>query len=199
MDYKAELYYNPLFNYLDFFRNEELTDCEIVFPGTNLPPIKAHAIVLANSSVWFRNLLRPGKTETFDVYENPMNLMPKVIEFMYSGKLEYSNDQVMALLHISNTYIIPALQERMIAHLNSTVNHDNIYMFADKCYQFGLEKELTEVLVPLFISNFQLLSIQNLTKNLDVCTFCLVLKGLSDTMYNPEKKIDLLDRFIGDW
>lgn len=202
MEYKAELYYNPIFNFLKYYQEQKLTDCEIVFTGTNKPPLKAHAIILANSSIPFRKVMQAGGTTTFEIYENPMDLFPKVLEFLYCGKLEYTNDQVMALLHIARKYDIPALKDRMVSHLRSTVNHDNIYMFADKCYQYDLEEVLTdpeEGLVPLFVANFDKLSIQNLTKNLDVITFCLILERLSPSEYTAERKIKILDEFIGDF
>lgn len=201
MDYQAELYYNPLFNFLDYFDNQKFTDFEVVFPSTNQPPIKAHAIILANSSGWVRNILDTGMSRKFEVYDNPMNLMPRVIRFMYNGQIEYTNEEVIPLLHISNTYDIPSLQTRMVAHLKANVNHDNIFTFSNKCYEYRLKDELINPdygLVPLYIANFSRISIKNLTTALDVCTFCLILKGLNPNEYNTEAKFDLLDKFIGD-
>lgn len=206
MDYQTELYLNPLFNYLDFYKNGKFTDCELIFDDPSQPAIRAHAAILANSSAFFRNALTgtmaEAKSGKLELFENPMNLMPKVIEYMYSGRLEYTDDQVMSLLHIANTYFIPSLQERMTAYLKANVSHDNIYSFANQCYQYELESELTdpnEGLVPLFVAYFDKLSIKNLTKNLDVITFCKILEGLPPTDYDAEKKISILNEFIGDW
>lgn len=201
-DYKAELYYNPIFDYLKYYKEEKFTDCQVVFTNTNKPPIKAHAIVLANSSRQFRQVMQSIGTTSFEIYENPMDLFPKVLEFLYCGKLEYTNDQVVALLHIAKRYNIPSLRDRMISHLTNNVNHDNIYKFADMCYQYELEEVLSEDLVPLFVANFDRLSIQNLTITLDVITFCRILEKLKDsspTQYNPDQLIRLLDEFVGDF
>lgn len=205
MDYRTELYLNPLFNYLDYYKNGKFTDCELIFDDPNQPPIRAHAAILANSSAFFKNALTGSMAEAksgqLELFENPMNLMPKVIEFMYCGRIEYTDEEVMSLLHIANTYFIPALQERMTTYLKSNVSHDNIYSFANQCYQYELESELmdpNEGLVPLFIQNFDKLSIKNLTKNLDVITFCKILEGLSPAEYDVEKKISILNEFIGN-
>lgn len=206
MDYQSELYLNPLFNYLEYYKSGKFTDCELIFEDSSQPPIRAHAAILANSSTFFKNALTGNMAEAksgkLPLFANPMNLLPKVIEFMYCGKIEYTEDQVMSLLHIANTYIIPSLQERMVSYLRDTVNHDNIYLFANQCYQYELERELshpTDGLVPLFIKLFDKLPIKNLTKNLDVVTFTKILDGLSPADYDVEAKIRYLDEFVGDW
>ncbi|KAK8866248.1 hypothetical protein M9Y10_009207 [Tritrichomonas musculus] len=205
MDYQAELYLNPYFNYLRFYKEGKLTDCELVFPEENeIAPIKAHAIILANSSDFFLNAftgnLGEAKSGKVQMTDNPMNLLPKVIEFLYSGKLEYTEGEVMSLLHIANAYFIQSLQHRMHCHLNSTLNHQNIYEFANQCYQYELEAELVdkkEGLVPYFVKFFDKLNIENLTQTLDVITFCYILEGLNKPY---EETFRILDQFIGpEW
>lgn len=199
-DYSAELYYNPIFNFIDFLKKEKFTDCKVEFPDTMKKPIKAHAAILANSSIPFRNAMEAGGTVTFEIYDDPMDLFPKVLDYLYSGEIQFIDEELMPLLHIAKVYNIPSLKDRLLLHLENVVNRDNIFDFYNVCYNYGLISEAmdeTESLIPYFVSNFNQLSIDNFSQCVDVFTFCKVL-SLIPTLTNQEK-IDYLDQFIGDY
>lgn len=205
MEYEGELYLNPIFDYSHFYEefiseNGEksqglFTDFVLTLPDKTI--INAHRIILANSSHIFKNGIISFNSTTYTVTENPKNLMRKVIEFMYTGRIEFEFEDVMSLLHLANSYEIESLKTRLNIYIQNNITAEKLLYLADQCYNYLLAGELKE-LVPYFVRFFNLLSIQNLTEVLDIVTFASVLSQLGSSITTQER-IDMLDEFIGNW
>lgn len=205
MEYEGELYLNPLFDYSHFYQefiaeNGEksqglFTDFVLTLPDNSI--INAHRIILANSSHIFKNVIISFNSTTFTIKDNPMNLMRRVIEFMYTGRIEFQFNEVMSLLHLANSYEIESLKTRLKIYIQNNIKVENLFDLADQCYSYLLAGELKE-LIPYFVRFFNMLSIQNLTEALDIVTFASVLSQLGPSI-SARDKIEKLDEFIGDW
>ncbi|OHT16239.1 BTB/POZ domain containing protein [Tritrichomonas foetus] len=203
MDYSAELFLCPNFNYKEFKDDNFLADCEVRIHHSIDDPeyvsYPAHVIVLANSSEFFYNVFtgdtQESATGIVDVYTNPMGLLPSVIDFMYTGQLDFTEDQVMALYHIAHDCGIRSLEENLNNYLESQVIPANILAFVNQCYDYELVEEL-KVLEDYVSKFFRQLSTNNLTQALDVITYTHILE--KQHLSNNDK-IKYLNDFIGKW
>ena len=194
----STLYFIPHWDYLEFFQNNELTDCDIVLSPTET--IKAHRAILANSSEFFLNTFTSGmeedKTKRVNIEFNPCNLFSEVISWMYNGEITIHLDKCMSLLAIANYYFITQLQQTVQEYITNNCTPQNLALFIDQCYQNELQSELTK-LVPEIAKNLDdLKKLSNFGDMLDVGTYAqvLVAKQLS-----PHDLIQDLKHFIGDY
>jgi hypothetical protein len=92
MELRHSFVQSPLFDYLRFYDAGLFTDCEIhVFDHdpSDYRTVRAHRVVLANSSEVFENLFTSGMKESeagvIDAPNVPFPEFQQVIRFLYSG------------------------------------------------------------------------------------------------------------------
>ena len=197
----------PRFDFKSFYKNQEFTDCEVIIEDedSSVSIVKAHIIVLANSSQFFFNVftgeMDESKTHQVHVKFNPMNLLPKVIEWMYDGNLFFESDeqekeQKIPLLAIANFYTIDALSRYLFESIEKTNSPSEILKYIDQCFQFSLVNEL-RALEPIIAINFEMISIDMLSDALDVPTFINVCKLIG--FKSNEERIKTISSFIKDY
>ncbi|OHT14890.1 BTB/POZ domain containing protein [Tritrichomonas foetus] len=192
-----------IFNYYEYFQKQFLTDCELHMHAEQGGPvtevIRAHKIILSNTSDFFHDAFTSGMQETVsgevDIYDNPKNLLPKVIQWMYSGKLNFTLSDFIPLIHISHTYGIAGLERELISFLDNNINSSQILPLVNQCYDLQLPNEL--IILETYIAKFlEELSTQELSDALDVATFARIV---NKTDLDTEARIVKLNEFLGDW
>lgn len=191
------------FDFSEMFADGFLTDCELHLPpcdketGGNV--IKAHRIVLANASEVFYNTFTSGMQESItgvvNIDRNPFNLFPRVVNWMYSGQIEFALTELMPLLSIARNYGICELEKKLFEALCKSTNNKTIMFFIQQCFDHNLPDELL-VLEPLIVNYLDDIPIKTLSDALDVVTFAHVLTG--STLSN-DRKISMINDFLGDW
>ena len=193
------------FDFAEFFENGFLTDCELVLGGEDgaREVIRAHKMVLANYSRLFYNTFTSGMQESItgvvEILNNPMNLFPRVVRWMYAGELEMKLAEAMPMLAIANYYDIEGLRQSVLDVVMGAENRDKLVMFVQQCFDHELVEEL-RVLEPLLVKYVEANPTEKTCKELsdavDVATFGRVLAG---TKLANEKKIKMIREFLGDW
>ncbi|OHS98367.1 BTB/POZ domain containing protein [Tritrichomonas foetus] len=203
MDYTQDLYFSDIFNFSDFVESGYLSDCEIrIHPkdgDSNYTVVKGHKLVLANSSLFFNNTFTAGMEESqtgiVDTYVNPYNLLPRVINWMYTGRIEFSVDELMPLLNISHNYGILVLEKELLAQLDEVADENTVLGLVKKCYEDEMSKEL-QILIPYIAKFFDKLSLSKLSEELDVATFA---KAIGLTQLSTKEKVLKITEFLQDW
>ena len=191
------------FKFGDFFESGILSDCEIhVHKSADDPEyeiIRAHRLVLANSSDFFHNSFTSGMIESetgvVDVYTNPDGLFPVVVKWMYDGKLAFDMSQIMSLWNIAHTYGIRKLDTELKNILEKNLSADTILGYVQQCFDCELSDELKN-LEPYLVQYLTTIPITDLSNALDVTTFAHVLQQSS---LSNEQKVPLIREFLGDW
>lgn len=203
MDYSCDINYKDTFNYEKFFTSGNLSDCELHIHQSkeeqSYTVIKAHKVILANSSLFFLNVFTAGMEETqtgiAEIYQNPYNLIPRVIDWMYTGKIDFTIKELMPLFNIAHVFEISQLESQMNQILEQKINKSTILNLVKECYDNELPQEL-QTLIPHLASLFNDLQISDLSELLDVCTFAKVIKL---TKLSTEDKVLKINEFLQDW
>ncbi|KAH0787642.1 BTB/POZ domain containing protein [Histomonas meleagridis] len=126
---------------------------------------------------------------------NPENLLPKVISWMYDGKLSFNFEQVVPLLAISRCYVIPKLTSELHKFLNNNLNSSNILKLVKKCYDLELPSEL-EALESYLTKYLLEIPIEDLSDELDVFVFARTVKKAT---MPTDIKVKLVSKFLGEY
>lgn len=207
MDYADDIPVSasPLFDYSKFLLDEFLTDCEIhIHQSPNDPNyknIKGHILILANCSAFFYNAYTSGmkeaETRVCDIWSNPLDLVPKVINFMYNGAIELNNEELVPLLHVAHDLGISILETTILKKLEDQKTPDLLMSCIDQCYDCAFSEQLT-VMIPFIVKHYNDIPMNVMTDKLDVETFVKVML-IARKKYNfsTEKVINDLTAFIG--
>lgn len=194
------IYFDPIFDYSEFrLENGHLYDCTIDLGDGQLVP--AHQLILSTTSDFFFNAFTSGMSEQetrhvkLDV--NPGNVFPTVLNWMYTGEIEITTDNVMALSAIAQFYGISVLIGHTETMIESSVREDCkiLIKFIQDCFEMELVEELDR-LVPLIAQHFTKFDIQELSDNLDVRTFCKIREMLGMQL---SEKVACTTAFLGEY
>ena len=184
-------------DYSSFFKNDFLADCTICL--SDVEKMKAHVFVLANGSGFFHDMflgdMTEAKTHVVKITHNPLNLLPKVIEFLYTGKLEYSFNEVMALLSIARYYKIDQLEKELKTTIENRIKAEDVFPLCDQCFELELTNEL-EFMAQFISKFFDTFNIEEISDRIDVNTFVLAVKPLKK---KPQDLIQLVTKFLGSY
>ena len=192
--------FHPIFDFSEFLKKGIITDCEIRDQENFV--IKAHKVILANSSLYFQNIFTANMEEqTSGIVEidfNPNNLLETVINYMYVPIIEITETNWIDLYAIASKYQIKTLEQLIIEKCESFLSISNIYTLIDNFFDNPQNeyRSVAEALIPFIISNFDKISLDDLLPKLTVSLFSLILKGLSKSI---EEKIKLKNKFLGDY
>lgn len=205
MTVNQEVIVHPLWDYVRYFDEGILTDCEVRVYETEgseeYESIFAHKAILCNGSDFFYNTFTSGMSEAetgiVNTSKNPKGLLKDVIRFLYSGELAMGDDDVMPLLFIAKDYGITSLQDLILDYVSGKecANATAILDFIDQCFQYELVDELA-VLEPIIAANYNLFTIDNLSNLLDVKTYAHVLKRVEKPVLDKVKEVVA---FLRDW
>ena len=116
MNYYQELCLAPICSLNKFRKSGLLCDVELV--SDSCPkPMKVHSLVLANYSDFFLNIKKGDFSEKNSTVVkldlDPDHLWEKIIDWMYTGNITVSKDELMPLYYISHFYGIELLEKKL--------------------------------------------------------------------------------------
>ncbi|OHS93263.1 BTB/POZ domain containing protein [Tritrichomonas foetus] len=165
-----------IFDFGEYLNSGLMSDCTLVFPDGR--KIKAHKIILATSSKFLHDAFTSGMHEDttgeVTITFNPQNLLPQVIDFIYTSLIEITDENCMPLIEISHFYGIQNLYDFIISKFTDVVSPSNILHYVDICYNLELNEAL-KVLVPFMARFYRSIPIEQFSDKLDIATFCHVL------------------------
>jgi hypothetical protein len=191
----TQFYSDPIFDFSSSLSNHEICDCVLRVDGDEIP---AHRIILANSSDFFMNAFTSGMQEAeqniVEITYNPGNVFPKVLEFIYSGRIDFDPPELVPLLAVAAYYSIGSLTECLDEIMAREIRADNLIPFVQQCYEMGLQEALN-ALVPVIRRFVPDIPMDLLTHELDVRIFAQVVKGMQ---IRVTTKTELLNSFLGE-
>jgi len=225
----APRYMNTFFKSLQTFQASDKF-CDIVLKANNSTElssgpmarnlnnkIKAHKIVLASASPYFRAMLTSGyRDETFqEITLENINLetLSLIIEFIYKGKILVNENNVFDLLPASKMLQVDDIVNACCIYLHLNIDTNNcigIDQFARqfgcldlaKCAQKFITEHFCEVINSEEFLNLTEAQLCNLLHRDDLQVRCetIVFKAVVDWVrYNPETRrahLDFLFEFV---
>lgn len=195
----------PNFDFSDFYQDDFLSDCNIQLvdkDGNIFSKIRAHRLVLANSSDYFNSSFtiqsKESLTSTVDVClsnEEERNLFPLIICWMYQGDIHISLETFMPLLYMARFFGIIKLEQEMKQYLKENISSEYILPLVNQCYAFGYTNEL-EFLDQYTIKHFSELDISALSDTYDVSVFCRIISKMN---LDIENRINVINQFISSY
>lgn len=195
---------SPLFDFSDFCEKEFLTDCELITKnpeGSQISTIRAHKVVLANSANYFLDAFTSGMEETVtgkvDILLNTKDdtLFRKVLHWMYTGSIDFAELEFIPILHIVRYFGVHSLEKQLQDYLSLKINPDNILTYVNQCYELQFPSEL-QLFVPYLAQYFDQIHMSELSKSLDVRTFCQVIK---EKDFGVEQRIKIISQFMSGY
>ena len=198
-----EIVISPIFDFSSYFKDSILTDCELLVHDSPNGPvtsnIRAHRLVLSSSSEFFYNAFTSGMKESvenrIDIFSNPLNQFPRVVQWMYNGTIDITEENFIPLLNIAHTYGIVQLESDLKSYLESRLNVDILMKLVNRCYDLECQDQL-QVLEPYMADLFNQIPIQMLSDALDVDTFISVITKAGLPV---EDRIKKTTEFLGSY
>ena len=136
------------------FNNELLSDVSLVVPGSSderepkksKMAIPAHKFVLSICSPVFFAMFcgeLAEKSDSVDLPDCEYEGVLEMLRYMYSGKAELNENNVMQVLYVAKKYIVPSLADECIEFLEDSVNAENMFSIMSHAQQYD-EKELVD-------------------------------------------------------
>jgi hypothetical protein len=103
------------------------SDLTLEFPDNN--SLQAHKTILKAHSTKFAEILSKNSPETIKISDFKFEIMKQVLDFIYSGELDFSAEDAADLLDVSQKFKIPVLKEFLVEHVDGNLNVDNFLAF----------------------------------------------------------------------
>lgn len=165
------------YNCDEFYQNHDSADCTIIIPGQE--PILAHRAILSSYSSFFENSFTSGMQEDSKrqvvIDFNPCNMLPDLIEYMYTEYITLTQENIMPLMELSKYYGVNSLYEGLCGKLNEEITPENILYFVQVCYENNLSFTL-EIISKCHVARlYDSLDRSEFTNIFDIKTFCIIL------------------------
>jgi hypothetical protein len=180
-----------------------LCDCEIqlyadLSDDQPCDVIRAHRVVLANSSDFFYNSFTSGMQESatgiVKVCGSSPSAFRSVIRWMYGGTFDYDRPDALNLAQVCHDWSVSALEQFFVREIQAMVSLENIIDLLAKCFDEKLPDALA-LLEPFLAGFIREIDIARLSDACDVATFAAAL-GHSN-LANKEK-VAMINRFLAD-
>ena len=204
MTEKQELSFEETFDYIEYYRNQKFSDCKVIITNEDgsETTINSHIIILSNASEFFYNVFTSNMQESKEgivrLSVNPLNLLPRVFEWMYSGELLIENsEQLLALLEISTFYVIDQLRQELINIIESNIDPPALFQFTGECQRQGYTN-IMQLFYSIYVKLYQAgkISIAEMSENLTCVDFAAFIKKLG---LSNENAIPLITEFYGSY
>lgn len=186
-------------DYTDYLTHSQICDCKIE-TADHERTYHAHRAVLANASDFFLNVFTSGMQEdterTVVLNEKYSPLFDSVFNFLYSGRIEVSPDELVSLLDYAHYFGIRSLTSTVLKVVEENLSKEWLLKFIDDCWIVESQAALDEF-IPFIQQIFDEFEISELSSVLDVTTFCRVLSGIS--FESKEALTSCIEEFLGDW
>ncbi|KAH3763437.1 E3 ubiquitin-protein ligase Ufd4 [Pelomyxa schiedti] len=123
---------------------------------------RAHRIILATSSEFFRRLLlgefKESTQYTIELkYPDPDHVFPILLQFMYTGTVDLTSEIAIPLLSMADHYLVPDLQRACFNYIGSRIHRDNVLAMLEKAASFDAE-DTVEKCLRVIAKNFRLMA-----------------------------------------
>eukprot|EP00116_Pleurobrachia_bachei_P002270 sb/3462532/ len=116
----------------DVFQARQFTDCVIKIGDTEM---KAHKCILSASSKYFRAMfttdLKEGQTDTVELKDVDEQCVVKVINFIYTGRIQIVTEKVESLLGVADMFDLQEVREACTDTLIRNLCPDNCINMAN--------------------------------------------------------------------
>jgi hypothetical protein len=134
--------------FLDYLKSGQLSDVTLV---TEHGQIRAHRIILAHSSEFFKLLLSSEfKEKRLAVvnlnFPDPSNVFPQVLQFIYQGKLSVTLDSVISLLTQADHYLIHHLATKCSEFVDKHLKRSTVVKLLVDAVNFNQERVVRKCL-----------------------------------------------------
>jgi hypothetical protein len=116
------------------------TDSDIILEFPDNQTLKAHKTILKAQSSKFAEILSKNSPETIKISDFKFEIMKQVVDFIYSGELDFSAEDAADLLDVSQKFKIPVLKEFLLEHVDGNLNVDNFLAFYVAAKEEGLDE-----------------------------------------------------------
>ena len=144
------------------------TFCDItLLIGPDKHPIRAHRLILASASEYFKVMfttgLKEGGQSEVELPKADVLTMKLLIDFIYTGKMTVTNENIEKIITAANFFGIAKIVQKCINYIMDKINHNNsieILEFAERISN----KDLKEFAMKFIVTHFDAIS----SKNLDI-------------------------------
>ncbi|XP_046992930.1 kelch-like protein 28 isoform X1 [Schistocerca americana] len=176
-----------------FQHSKELCDITLIVENEE---IRAHKIVLAASSLYFRTMfcgsLMESHQEKIVLHDIELPTFQEIIHFMYTGQIKISEENIYSVISMADFLQIPALSHPCCQYLQTSLCVDNCLSVYQTAIDSGYN-DLAHEALRCILRNFS--SVCEQPEFLDV-----TIELLSDILYSDYINIDdesrLLEIFI---
>ena len=193
------------------FKQNDGRFCDVILDFPKHSPIKAHRVLLAKESEWFHEYfaehpMRQGETvQTVACPVNSGEVFPEIIKFLYENQIQITLEKIPPLYHCAYFYNFRKLLTITRMHLQRAINKQTALFLCSNLVKYGMD-EAASLIAPLFAE--ELLHIYEnqsamFTKS-DIFKVCspfvlsVVLKNFQLDILTEEKKVELIDEYVGD-
>jgi hypothetical protein len=188
-------YSAPIFDFSESLSNSELCDCTLIL---NNEEIRAHRLILANASRFFENVFTAEMVESHtsrvEISPDPGGLFRKVLDYLYSGRIEIADHEIVPLIYHATHYSISELKKCLIEKLESELTLDRLLELIRQAYNEELQQAL-DVLVEYAPRFYWSVPISVWSNALDINSFCSVLSNVEMSVGD---RVATLNEFLGN-
>ncbi len=123
------------------------TDGDIILEFPDNKILKAHKTILKAHSSKFAEILSKNSPETIKISDFKFEIMKQVLDFIYSGELDFSAEDAADLLDVSQKFKIPILKEFLLEHVDGNLNVDNFLAFYVAAKEEGFDETKEKALI----------------------------------------------------
>ena len=117
--------FNPQTRFYEFWKKKIFVDCTLHLRTEN---ISCHKLILSRVSDYFYKLFCTSKNndlELINIDFDPADNFKNVINYIYTGKIEISTENIIQLAAISEHYKIDCLTKIVDSHFNKELKNEN--------------------------------------------------------------------------
>jgi len=191
----------------DVFRDKGLfCDCVLSFQGNTVK--NCHRLVLSRFSSWFRKAFM-SKSDQCELAEivlpvNPNEIMTDIIDCLYNGKILVSQTKIASLCYCAKFYDMKIFLMIGKSQFLKVLSLSNAIFLTTEMLSFNLE-ELAVLISPLFANEMikfftkgeSYFSLKEIFSTVSPKMFSAILKSEVFNQISYEKKVDLIDQYVG--
>lgn len=141
--------------FVDFYKNSTFSDVTLI---TKVEQFKCHKLVLSIASDFFDALLKSDFKENLTSVihlqvEDPRHVLPDIIQFMYTGDIPLTLDNVVPILHISDVYLMKSLKRVCLDYITKYLNRFTALKLLKDTIEFSQE-DIESLCLKKLASNF---------------------------------------------
>lgn len=149
MHYEVDTLFDA--GFLEYYLNGVVTDLTLLFYGREY---RVHRLIIAHASRHFYRLLKEHSGDSLDVtlpeieYDSLQELFQQIIEYMYTGRIEFSPESSLPLLVVADKFELEHLHKLAVTYISQNIERENALQMLQQALRFQIKEiqdEATEV------------------------------------------------------